>query len=246
MLRKSVFISGASGDIGYEIAKVFASNNYNIFATYNKGNISKLKDLSNTYNVDIFIQQMDLTSSQSIYDAFNKAQKVCEYLDCVVCNAGISKPEKLLTDTEEDEITELINTNLTGTILCNKEALKIFLKQKRGSIINISSIYGMYGGSCESTYSATKAGIIGLTKALAQEYGQFGIRINSVSPGFIQTNMTAQFNNEDKKYIASATPLQRLGNPIDVANTVFFLSTDNASFITGENIIISGGATNFN
>ena len=129
--------------------------------------------------------------------------------------------------------------------MCNKEAMKYLIKQKHGSIVNISSIYGIYGGACESTYSASKAGIIGLTKALAQECGPFGVRVNAIAPGYIQTRMTKVFNDEEKENIKNATPLCRLGNVTDVANATFFLANDDSSFITGQVLEVSGGATIF-
>ena len=246
MIRKSVIITGASGDIGYSIAKKFASHGYDIFATYNKGSIEKVKKLSNEYNISVYTKKMDLCLYDEIKETIQEAINTCQYIDCLICNAGTSISEKLLCDTSVDEIYKLINTNFTGTVLCNKEILNHFIKHKHGNIINISSIYGLYGGSCEVVYSATKAGIIGLTKALAQECGNFNIRINAVAPGFIETKMTSCFNDNDKKNIISETPLQRLGTCDDIANTVYFLASDEASFITGETILVSGGAIKYN
>lgn len=246
MIRKTVIITGASGDIGYSIAKKFASCGYDIFATFNKGNIEKVKKLSNDYDVKIFTKKMNICLYNDIEEAFKEAKKVCSYIDCLVCNAGVSLDERLLSDTSIEDVKMLIDTNFTGTILCNREILKYFVQQKHGNIINISSIYGLYGGSCESVYSATKAGIIGLTKALAQECGNFNIRVNAVAPGFIETKMTSHFNDEEKTNIVLNTPLQRLGTCKDVANAVYFLASNDASFITGQTILISGGAIKYN
>ena len=142
-------------------------------------------------------------------------------------------------------IDKIIDINLKGTIYCNQILSKYFIKQKHGNIINISSIYGLYGGACESTYSAAKAGIIGLTKALALELAPLNIRVNAIAPGFIETNMTSCFDKQEKENIKKNTPLRRLGKPCDVANAALFLASDRAEFITGEVLSISGGALRF-
>ncbi len=241
-----MLILGASGDIGKEIAKKFASNGYDIFATYNNGKIDYFFELEKKFNIKIITKKMDINLYNDIKECFKEAFNSFSYIDCIICNIGVAKKEQLLIDYSEEEINELINVNLKGTILCNKEAISYFIKQKRGNIINIASIYGMFGGSCEAVYSSTKAGIIGLTKSLAQEYGQLKIRINSISPGFIETKMTACFNKEEKNNIIESTPLQRLGTTEDVANCAYFLASEDSSFITGENILVSGGAIKYN
>lgn len=245
MLRKSVLITGASGDIGYAIGQKFAQNGYNVIGTYNKGNVDKLKEYCKIQNVDFLPLKLELCDIDNIHNCFNEAIKNSDYLDTIVCNAGISEEECLLTDMNIDQIQKLIDVNLKGTILCNQEASKHFIKLKHGSIINISSIYGVYGGACETVYSATKSGIIGLTKALALECAPYGIRVNGVAPGFIETNMTSHFNKIEKENIIQNTPLKRLGQPEDVANAVYFLASDNSSFITGEIINVNGGAIRF-
>lgn len=243
MIRKSVLITGASGGIGTELVKVFAQNNYNIVATYLNGDINNIKKICSTFDVKLTAIKMDLRDKESIQNCITKAFEE-DYLDCGICNAGISKDEVLLCDETDENIDELVKINFTGAILCNKYLAKNFLKNKHGNIINISSIYGEYGGACESVYSACKAGLIGLTKALALELAPFNIRINAIAPGFIETNMTKRFEKE-KDEIVNKTPLKRLGNGSDVANVALFLASENSSFITGEVINVSGGVLRF-
>ncbi len=245
MIKKSVLIIGASSDIGKTIAKTFAENNYNIIATYNTNNCNEIIEMCKKNNVEAQIYKIDLKNSNEIEEKLNTIFANSSYIDCAICCAGLSLKEVLLCDETIENINNLININFRGIIICNKIISKYFLKQKHGNIINISSIYGIYGGACESVYSACKAGVIGLTKSLAQELSPFGIRVNAVAPGFIQTKMTKNFNEEEKKQIIDRTPLKRLGNTEDVANTVFFLASDKASFITGEIIEVTGGAIRF-
>ncbi len=245
MIRKSVFITGASGDIGYAIAKEFADNGYNIIATYYNGNCNKIIEYCNKINIEIKTFKMNLENYQDIESCIKQAFDESDYLDCAVCNAGISNPEILLCDESKENIDKIIDINLKGTIYCNQILSKYFIKQKHGNIINISSIYGLYGGPAETTYSATKAGIIGLTKALALELAACNIRVNAVAPGFIETKMTSCFNKLEKEHIKENTPLQRLGEACDVAHAVFFLASDKASFITGEVLTVSGGVLRF-
>ena len=142
-------------------------------------------------------------------------------------------------------IDKILNTNLRGTLLCNREALSYLTKQKHGNIVNIASIYGTSGGSFESAYSATKGGIIALTKSLALEVAPFGLRVNAVAPGFIDTNMTAGIQGNDREQAINQTPLKRLGTGKDIANMIYFLASEEASFITGECYSVTGGVLRF-
>ncbi len=243
MIRKSVMIIGATGGIGQSLVETFAKNKYDIVATYLNGDIEKIKMLCSGLGVKCTALKLDLKSPDNIKKCISDAFQE-DYLDCAICNAGISKNEILLCDESEENIDELIDVNFKGIIICNKYLAKGFLRQKHGNIINISSIYGEYGGACECVYSACKAGIIGLTKSLSLELSPYNIRVNAIAPGFIETNMTKRFENEKEKLIEK-TPLNRLGKPEDVANTALFLASENASFITGEVIDVSGGVLRF-
>ena len=129
--------------------------------------------------------------------------------------------------------------------MAHQQAMKYLIKQKHGAIVNVSSVYGKYGGPYETVYSATKAGIIGLTKSLADECAPYGVRVNSVSPGYVQTKMTEGYSEKEKEIIKEKTPLRKLGTGEDIAKLIFFLATDNSSFITGEDVTISGGVLRF-
>jgi 3-oxoacyl-[acyl-carrier protein] reductase len=244
MLKKTAIITGGFGDIGKATAIEFAKNNYNIaltyFDTFDADFISKLKELG----AEVLAMHCDQTKENDIINFVNSASKEFEYIDACVCAAGKAEHEDLLFEKPTEKIDETINVNLRGTILFNKEILKLFVHQKHGNIVNVSSVYGEYGGSMESVYSACKAGIIGLTKSLATEASPL-VRVNAVAPGYIETKMTSHLSADVKTYVKNQTPLARLGTPEDVAKTIFFLGSDNASFITGEVIDVSGGALKF-
>lgn len=246
-MKKSVLILGASGGIGEEIAKQFAFLGYNIYATSFSGNLDNLQNICNTANVKLVSYKMDITKIEEIEKVFNEIEKDADYLESVINATGLSLSEKLIVDESIENIEKLIDVNLKGAILISRQAMKYFVKYKRGTIVNLSSIYGIYGGSCEAIYSATKAGIIGLTKALAKECASFNVRINCVAPGCIETNMTKAILDDlaTRQEIINATPLKRIGTPEDVAKAVIFLATEQSSFITGECLTVSGGATNF-
>lgn len=242
MLKKTVIISGGFGDIGKATAIEFAKNNYNIALTYlNSFDAEFIKHLK-TLGSEVLALRCDVTNESEIINFVKSASREFEYIDAFVCASGKAEHEDLLIDKKTETIDDLITVNLRGTILFNREILKLFVKQKHGSIVNISSIYGEYGGSMESTYSACKAGIIGLTKSLATEVAPI-VRVNAVAPGYIETKMTSHLSAETKEYVKNQTPLSRLGTPEDVAKAVYFLASENSSFITGEVLTVSGGAT---
>ena len=246
-MKKSVLVLGASGGIGEAIAKEFASEGYNIYATYNKGSLKNLKDFCVAKNVELVEICMDIENYQNISTTFQEVFSKAEYVESVINSTGLSLQERLLCDESLDNIDKLLNINLKGTILISREAMKYFIKLKRGNIINISSIYGLYGGSCEAVYSATKGGIIALTKSLAQECASFNVRVNCVAPGCIDTNMTKHFldTEEGREQLINSTPLKRIGTAEDVAKAVKFLATEESSFITGECLTVSGGVLTF-
>ena len=245
MIRKTAFITGGSGGIGSATAIKFAKEGFNVATTFLTGDVEKLKKECESFGVEFDAYKMDLRDEVSVRQTFDKVFKRFDYIDAVVCNAGKADKEMLFSDVETENIDELLNTNLRGTILCNQEAFKRFIKQKHGSIVNVTSIFGINGGPCEAVYSATKGGIIGLTKAVAMEGAPYKIRVNAVAPGYIDTKMTAHFTDEEKAHAVSATPLSRIGQGDDVAETIFFLASDKASFITGEVVTVSGGVLRF-
>ncbi len=243
-MKKSVIVIGASGGIGSAVCRVFAKDGYNIIATYLNSDVEELESYCIKYTT--FLKyKLNICDGEEIKIFFEKVFKENAFIESVINCSGISMSEKMLIDETDENIDRILNVNLRGTIFVCREAMKNFVKYRHGSIINIASIYGIYGGSCESVYSATKGGIIALTKSLALECASFNVRVNAIAPGFISTNMTKVFNNDEKEEIANATPLKRLGEPEDVANVAKFLSSESASFITGEIIEVAGGAIKF-
>lgn len=241
MIRKTAIVTGGFGDIGKAIAKKFAENGYNIaltyYQTFSNDFILELKK----YGVEVLALPCDQKKENDIINFVNSVFREYEYVDTFVACAGKAEPVQFLTEKTTELIDEIIDTNFRGTILFNREVLKHFQSQKHGSIINISSIYGISGGSLESVYSSCKAGIIGLTKSLSVEASPF-VRVNAVAPGCIETKMTNNLSSTDKDCVVDSTPLDRLGTPDDVANAVYFLASDQSSFITGEVLEITGGA----
>ena len=161
-------------------------------------------------------------------------------IDLLVNNAGISS-EGLITDMTEEEWDEIVSVNLKSVFLCSKEALKTMISNHSGKIINMSSMWGVTGGSCEVAYSATKAGVIGFTKALAKEVGLSGINVNAIAPGVIMTDMMSEFTEDDIAALKDETPLMKLGSPKDIADAVLFLASERADFITGQVLGVNGG-----
>ncbi|MBR3885210.1 MAG: SDR family oxidoreductase [Clostridia bacterium] len=241
MIRKTAIITGGFGDIGMAIARKFAQNGYNIALTYYKTFSNDFLQELKGYGIDILALPCDQKKENDIINFTNSVFKEFEYVDAFVACAGKAEPVQFLTEKTTELIDEIISTNFRGTILFNREVLKHFQDQKHGSIVNISSIYGISGGSLESVYSSCKAGIIGLTKSLSVEASPF-VRVNAVAPGCIETKMTNNLSKTDKECVVDSTPLDRLGTPDDVANAVFFLASDQSSFITGDVIEITGGA----
>ncbi|MBR5314737.1 MAG: 3-oxoacyl-ACP reductase FabG [Clostridia bacterium] len=242
MNTKTAVITGASRGIGKAIATVFAQNNYNVIINYNKNETAayELKNAltSNGYECDVF--KADVGN----YDECSALMEFCikKYgrIDTLVNNAGISQI-KLFTDIQPDEWDAMIKTNLTGIFNCSQCALKYMLKEHSGNIINISSMWGVDGASCEVHYSAAKAGVIGFTKALAKEVGLSNIRVNCIAPGVIMTDMMNGFSEDELCEIKNDIPLNTFGTPEDVANAALFLASDNARFITGQTLGVNGG-----
>ncbi|MBQ9845940.1 MAG: SDR family oxidoreductase [Oscillospiraceae bacterium] len=234
---KTALVTGASKGIGRQIAITLAENGYTVIGTYNSTSdgldiISKLHGIIYT--------KCDVSDYAEVAALFAHIKDSFKTLDAVVNCAGVSWVG-LLQDMKEQDITKLVNVNLNGTIYVCQQAADIMVKQHAGSIVNISSIWGNNGASCEAVYSATKGGINAFTKALAQELAPSGIRVNAVCPGVIKTDMLNCFTEEDLQSLADETPLGRIGTVQNVADTVEFLLGDKASFITGQTVTVDGG-----
>lgn len=244
MIRKTVIITGGFGDIGKATAIKFAQNGYNIALSYLNTFSAEFIDTLKSYGVKVLALRCDQTNENDIINFINSTFNEFEYVDSFVACAGKSEPVQFLSEKSTELIDEIIATNLRGTILFNREVLKHFQQQRHGAIVNVSSIYGISGGSLEAVYSSCKAGIIGLTKSLAVEASPF-VRVNAVAPGCIETKMTSNLTKLDKECIIDSTPLDRLGTVDDIANAIYFLASDESSFITGEVLKVTGGVVRF-
>lgn len=242
MNKKTAVITGASRGIGKKIAEVFAKNNYNVIINYNNScsdaNELKNRIVSDGGNAEIFKCNVSDYSEAKSLIAF--CIEKYGQIDVLINNAGISEI-KLFTDITPDDWNKMITTNLTGVFNCTSCAVKEMLKNKSGNIINISSMWGQVGASCEVHYSAAKAGVIGMTKALAKELGLSGIRVNCISPGVIETDMMNGFTPEELDSLKEEIPLNRFGSSEDVAELALFLASDKARNITGQNFATNGG-----
>lgn len=241
MIRKTVIITGASGDIGKAIAEKFASNGYNLALCSNKNSIEYDENLAEKFGVDVKTYNFNQADLPLVSNSISQIFKDFKSVDTIVLNAGIAQKRKLIIDVSDNEIDDLIDTNLKGTIACVREFVKNILSKKSGKIILNSSFVANYGCACESVYSASKSAMIGFAKSLSNELGNFDITCNVVCPGFIDTKMNNNLSTAEKEDIESITPLQRLGTVEDVANAIFFLASDDANFITGQVLSVDGG-----
>ncbi len=239
---KTVLITGAAKGIGKATALTFAKEGYSVGINYNtslfeaEGLKKQLIDLG----VDAEIFQADVSNPASAKALAESFIKRFGHIDVLINNAGISSV-KPINEVQIQEWDTIISTNLSSAFYLTKALLPYFIDAKNGSIINIASIWGEFGASCEVAYSASKAGLIGFTKALSKELGPSGIRVNSISPGFIDTDMNSNISEEDKNNFKQNLAIERIGVPEEIANVATFLASDKAKYITGQNISVNGG-----
>lgn len=238
--RKTVLITGAAGDIGREISLMFASKGYNVVLQYLNSEERAEKLLAECLNLGVKATKIkcDLRLEEEVEELFSKAEAEVGNIDILINNAGISLI-KLFTDMSFDEWNNVISANLSSCFLTSKRALKYMVHEKSGAIINISSMWGQVGASCETAYSASKGGMIALTKALAQELGPSGITVNCVSPGLIESRMNGELSEEELSAVIDEIPLMRQGTGKDVAEACLYLAE--AKFVTGQVIGVNGG-----
>ena len=236
--NKKIIITGATGGIGNSIVKKLSDAGAKILATGTR--IEKLEELKSKFkNTDIL--KFDISKGDEIEEFIENATKqLGGGLDCLINNAGITQ-DNLAIRMNIDEWKKVIDINLTSTFLLSKFAVKKMLKNKYGKIINITSVVGHTGNLGQANYTASKAGIVAMSKSLAIEYAKKNININCISPGFIKTEMTDKIEEKFKEAIISKIPSSRLGEPEDVANAVLFLASDQSNYINGETIHVNGG-----
>ncbi|OUW61571.1 MAG: 3-oxoacyl-[acyl-carrier-protein] reductase [Candidatus Pelagibacter sp. TMED203] len=234
---KKILITGATGGIGNALVKKFNDLQGTILATGTK--TDKLDEIKNKFS-KVKVKKFDISNHDKIEDFIESASLELGGLDVLVNNAGINV-DNLSLRMKDDEWKRVIDVNLNSTFLLTKYSIKKMLKTKFGRIVNITSIVGHSGNLGQANYSASKAGIVGMSKSLAIEYAKKNITINCVSPGFIETSMTANLNEKVKLFLTSRIPMARLGTGEDVSNCVAFLSSEESSYITGETLHVNGG-----
>jgi len=237
---KKALVTGSSGGIGKAVATRLAAEGYRMVLHYHKNEKSArslLEKLTRAYGEEAAVlARADLSDSAQVAELFGAAGKI----DLLVNNAGIAQ-QKLFTELTDQDWDDMFNVDVRGVFLCCRAVLPAMIREKSGCIINISSMWGQVGASCEVHYSAAKAAVIGLTKALAKEVGPSGIRVNCIAPGVIATEMNAGFSEETMEQLRQETPLYRIGSPEDIAQAAAFLASPRAGFITGQVLGVSGG-----
>ncbi len=240
---KTVLITGASRGIGRMTAKRFAENGYNVAINYNKSKIAaeelcrEIKALGG--NAEIF--GSDVSDNSQVEEMIKLVNQKFGTIDVLVNNAGIAPVQGLFTDFKESEMKAVFETNVFGMMNCARAVVPQMVREHKGKIVNVSSIWGICGASCEVLYSSAKAAVIGFTKALAKELAPSGINVNCVAPGMIDTDMNGHLSPEDIEAFCQEIPMQRIGTVEDVAETIFFLASDAASYITGQTLAVDGG-----
>lgn len=236
---KNALVTGATGGIGSEIAKALAKQGAKLVLSSTKE--EKLKELANEIGGDVKYVTCNLSDAAQVEALFDKAEELAGgQIDILVCNAGITKDGLILRMKDED-FSQVIDVNLKSTFVLNRNAIKKMMRRKYGRIINITSVVGVTGNPGQANYVASKAGMIGMTKSLAQEVGSRGITINCVAPGFISSPMTDVLNDQQREVILNKIPAGKMGDASDIAKGVAFLASEDASYITGHTLHINGG-----
>ena len=240
--KQVVFVTGGSRGIGKAIALKYAENGYNVVINYvsEKTNINELKNEFDKYGVQSLIIKADVSNAEEVDNVVKKAIEKFGKIDVLVNNAGITR-DTLLMRMKEEDFDKVIEVNLKGTFLVTKAVTPYMMKRRNGKIVNLSSVVGVTGNAGQSNYSASKAGIIGFTKSVAKELASRNIRANAVAPGFIDTDMTSVLSNDVKENINAQIPIKRMGTAREIANVVYFLGSEESSYITGQVINVDGG-----
>ena len=235
---KKALITGASGGIGKEIAKVLIKHNAQVCISGR--NLDELNALKELLGEKCHVVTCDLSKKDEIIELIKKTDEVLGHIDILINNAGITK-DNIFLRMSESEWEDVLNVNLNSTFSILKLITKGMIKRRYGRIINISSVVGVTGGAGQVNYSASKAGLIGLTKSLSQEVATRNITVNCIAPGFIETPMTEKLDDKRKDTILNSIPMNRIGRPEDLSSAIIFLASQESSYITGQTIHINGG-----
>ncbi len=242
-MKHTVLITGSSRGIGAGIARRFAREGHRVAIHYRE----REREAKEVYEelalagCSVMLAQGDITSQAQTEEIVGRVHAQFGFIDVLINNAGVALPTQLITDTSLEDWKRALDVNATGMFLMTNAVLPQMISKRRGAIVNISSMWGVTGGSCEVAYSASKAAVIGYTKALAKEVAPSGVRVNCVAPGFVLTDMTAGFEKSVVNGICEETPLLRAGTPEDIASAVLFLATEESAFITGQVLSVDGG-----
>ena len=241
-MKKTVIITGASRGIGRKTAEKFAESGYNVCFCYNNSE-KEAKELEEKLSkiTDVLCLRADVKDEAAVKEFVRICIEKFGKIDCLVNNAGISPIGSIFSDTDKEDWQNVFDVNLFGAFSMTKAVLPVFIHEKAGSVLNVSSIWGITGASCEVVYSSSKAALIGFTKALSKELALSGIRVNAVAPGVIDTDMNSHYSKEEQEQITNEIPLGRWGIPEDIAELIYFLASDKSSYITGQVITADGG-----
>ncbi len=237
---KTVLVTGASHGIGAETARLFGRKGYAVAINYNKSDIQATSLMNELKMLGVLAKayKADVSNETEVKAMFREIELDFGGVCVLVNNAGVAR-EKMLCDTTDDDYGFLMDINLKGVFHCCREAQSYMVREKKGAIVNVSSMWGEVGASCESVYSASKAGVIGFTKALAKELAPCGITVNAVSPGAVDTKMNDCYSPDEKKALCEEIPLGRFATPAEIASAIYFMATH--KYITGQVLDVSGG-----
>ena len=241
-MARNVLITGASRGIGAAVARRFGAEGWNVALGYYRGRSEALALAAELSEGGAEAVALEGDVSHPVQAAaLVEAAQAMGPLDALVCCAGVALPQQLLTDTTDQQWRQVMGVDLDGVFYTIRAAYPAFVRRRQGAIVTVSSMWGVTGGSCEAAYSAAKAGVIGLTRALAKELGPSRVRVNCVAPGVVDTRMNAHLAQEDLAALEEETPLGRIGTPEEIARAVYFLASDQSSFITGQVLRADGG-----